>query len=44
MTEGRPGGRSRTIGIARAEATITLANMAYNMKRWVFLNARTLPA
>lgn len=34
----------RTIGIARAEATITLANMAYNMKRWVFLNARTLPA
>lgn len=34
----------RTIGIARAEATITLANMAYNMKRWVFLDARTLPA
>lgn len=34
----------RTIGIARAEATITLANMAFNMKRWVFLNARTLPA
>jgi transposase, IS5 family len=34
----------RTIGIARAEATITLANMAFNMKRWVFLNVRTLPA
>lgn len=34
----------RTIGIARAEATITLANMAFNMKRWVFLNAQTLPA
>lgn len=34
----------RTIGIARAEATITLANMAFNMKRWVFLDARTLPA
>ena len=31
----------RTIGIARAEATIT--NMAFNMKRWVFLDARTLP-
>nr|WP_279308174.1 transposase [Niveispirillum sp. BGYR6] len=25
----------RTIGIKRAEATITLAAMAYNMKRWV---------
>lgn len=34
----------RTIGIARAEATITLANMAFNMKRWVFLDTRTLPA
>ncbi len=34
----------RTIGIVRAEATITLANMAFNMKRWVFLDARTLPA
>lgn len=34
----------RTIGIARAEAVITLANMAYNMKRWVFLDSRTLPA
>ncbi len=33
----------RTIGIACAEATITIANMAFNMKRWVFLEARTLP-
>ena len=33
----------RTIVITRAEATITLANMAFNMKRWVFLDARTLP-
>ena len=24
----------RTIGIKRAEAMITFANMAYNMKRW----------
>ena len=28
----------RTIGIARAEATITLANMTCNMKRWCWLN------
>jgi transposase, IS5 family len=34
----------RTIGIARAEAVIILANMAFNMKRWVSLNTRTLPA
>ena len=27
----------RTIGVARAEATITFANMAYNMKRWCWL-------
>lgn len=27
----------RTIGIARAEATITFTNMAYNMKRWCWL-------
>jgi len=27
----------RTIGKARAEATVTLANMAYNMKRWCWL-------
>ena len=33
----------RTIGIARAEATITIANMAFNMKRWVFLDTWTLP-
>lgn len=34
----------RTIGIARAEAVIALANMAYNMRRWCFLNVRTAPA
>lgn len=28
----------RTIGLARAQATITLANMAYNMKRWCWLD------
>ncbi len=27
----------RTIGIARASAAVTLANMAYNMKRWCWL-------
>ena len=35
----------RTIGIARrAEAAITLANMAYNMTRWRWLNTRAAPA
>ena len=34
----------RTIGIARAEAAITLANMAYNMKRWCWLDGRIAPA
>lgn len=34
----------RTIGIARAEAAITLVNMAYNMKRWCWLDRRSLPA
>ena len=34
----------RTIGIARASATITLANMACNMKRWCWLDCRTAPA
>jgi hypothetical protein len=34
----------RTIGLARAHATITLANMAYNMKRWCWLDRRGLPA
>ena len=33
----------RTIGIARAEAAITLANMAYNMKRWCWLDGRIAP-
>jgi IS5 family transposase len=30
----------RTIGLARATATITLVNMVYNMQRWCWLNAR----
>ena len=30
----------RTIGIKRAEAKITLANIAFNMKRFVFLQGR----
>ena len=34
----------RTIGLARAAATVTLANMAYNMKRWCWLERRSLPA
>lgn len=34
----------RTIGLARAQAAITLANMAYNMKRWRWLDSRTAPA
>ncbi len=32
----------RTIGLARATATVTLANMAYNMKRWCWLDRRSL--
>lgn len=27
----------RTIGIARAEGVITFSNMAFNMKRWCWL-------
>lgn len=34
----------RTIGKARAEAAITLAAMAYNMKRWCWLDRRSVPA
>lgn len=34
----------RTIGLARASAAITLANMAYNMKRWCWLDRRNVPA
>jgi len=34
----------RTIGLARAEAAITLANMVYNMKRWCWLDRRSAPA
>jgi IS5 family transposase len=34
----------RTIGLARASAAVTLANMAYNMKRWCWLDRRSVPA
>ena len=34
----------RTVGIARAQAAVTLANMAYNMTRWRWLNGRAVPA
>ena len=34
----------RTIGLARARVAITLANMAYNMTRWRWLDSRPVPA
>jgi transposase, IS5 family len=34
----------RTIGLARAEAAVTLANMSYNMKRWCWLDRRSAAA
>lgn len=34
----------RSIGLARASAAVTLANMAYNMKRWCWLDRRGAPA
>ena len=34
----------RTIGIARAQVKIGMANLVYNMRRLVFLSARTAPA
>jgi IS5 family transposase len=34
----------RTTGLAWASAAVTLANMAYNMKRWCWLDRRGLPA
>ncbi len=34
----------RTIGIARATATVTLANIGYNMKRWCWLDRQSLLA
>jgi IS5 family transposase len=32
----------RTVGLARATAAVTFANMAYNMKRWCWLERRSL--
>ncbi|HEX6347787.1 MAG TPA: IS5 family transposase [Candidatus Dormibacteraeota bacterium] len=34
----------RTIGLARAHVKIGLANLAYNMRRYVWLNRRSAPA
>jgi IS5 family transposase len=34
----------RTIGLARATAAVALAIMAYNIKRWGWLDRRSLPA
>jgi IS5 family transposase len=34
----------RTIGLARATTKITLANLAYNMRRLMWIEGRTLPA
>ena len=35
---------ARTVGIARARLKIGLANLAYNMKRFVWLSSRAAPA
>ena len=34
----------RTIGLKRAEATVTMANLAYNLGRWRWLDSRIAPA
>ena len=34
----------RTIGLKRAEATVTMANLAYNLGRWRWLDSRAAPA
>ena len=34
----------RAIGLARARAAVTLANIAYDMKRWCWLDRRGAPA
>ena len=33
----------RTVGLARVRAAVTLANIAYNMTRWRWLNGRAAP-
>lgn len=40
----RRGMTIRPIGLARARATITPANMAYDITRWRWLNSRLAPA
>ena len=34
----------RSIGIKRARLKIGMANIVYNMKRWIWLEGRTAPA
>ena len=34
----------RTIGLARARVKIGLANLAYNLRRFVWLSGRNVPA
>ena len=34
----------RTIGLVRATAKITLANLTYNMRRLAWIEGRTVPA
>ncbi len=36
--------KNRTVGMARAKAAVTLANMAYNMNRLRWLRSRSAPA
>ena len=42
--KGRMGLTIRTIGLARARATATMTVMAYNMRRWCWLEGRSAPA
>ena len=45
VSKAKPGEDGTTpIGIARARATVTVANMACNMKRWRWLDSRTVAA
>ena len=34
----------RSIGIKRAEATVIMANIAYNLGRWRWWHGRNVPA
>jgi hypothetical protein len=43
-TKGLMGLVVRTIGLARARVKIGLVNLAYNMRRFVWLSGRDVPA